>query len=265
MVDFDREAGSLEAFGDLFGNHDTAVLAAGAAEADGEIALALLDVVRQEIGEHLGDARKEFLSLRKAADVPGDARMLAGEGFEFRDVIWIREKTNIEDEVGILLDSVAEAEAGDVNADAGFAAGNRELLFDERPEFVDVELRRVDGDGGECADLFELVAFGLNILDDRTALTERMRAARFREATNEGSVVGFEEDQLGGHLSGNFTIKRGEAIKRLPPANINHQRGLADIGGVPGELGKFRKEIEGKIIYGIEAHILEAFEDSSLA
>ena len=54
-----------QTFAHLFRDHDRAMLAAGTAEGDGQVALAFLNVVRQQIDEQLRDALDEFLGLGK--------------------------------------------------------------------------------------------------------------------------------------------------------------------------------------------------------
>ena len=42
-----------QTFGHIFGDHDGAVLAAGATEGDGQIALAFMNVMRQQVDEQV--------------------------------------------------------------------------------------------------------------------------------------------------------------------------------------------------------------------
>ncbi len=46
----------VQALADFLGDHHRTMLAAGAAKADGEIALAFVDVVRQQVNQQIGDA-----------------------------------------------------------------------------------------------------------------------------------------------------------------------------------------------------------------
>src|SRR5690242_7105033 len=85
MGDFDFISRSCQLFLDLFGDHHRAVLPAGAAEADGQVALSFADVVRQQIDQQLADAGNKFPSLGKRADVLGDLGVASGEGPQLRD------------------------------------------------------------------------------------------------------------------------------------------------------------------------------------
>ncbi len=67
-------------FAHFFRNHHRAVLAAGAAEGDGQITLAFADVVRQQIDQQLGNALDEFFGLRKRANVLRHLGIASGKG-----------------------------------------------------------------------------------------------------------------------------------------------------------------------------------------
>jgi hypothetical protein len=51
MIFFDQEAGFFQALVDFAGDENGAVMAAGAAEGNGEIAFAFADVVRQKVNQ----------------------------------------------------------------------------------------------------------------------------------------------------------------------------------------------------------------------
>ena len=55
------EPGLRQALAKLVGDHHAAMMAAGAAERNGEIALAFLDVVRQQVDQQIGDTLDELL------------------------------------------------------------------------------------------------------------------------------------------------------------------------------------------------------------
>src|SRR5580658_5563810 len=96
------------------------MLAAGAAKTNGEIALAFVDVVREQVYQQIGDAGNELPRLRKRANVFGDTWMASRKRPEFRHEVRIGQEANVEDQVGLLGDSVAEAEAYTGNQNAFF-------------------------------------------------------------------------------------------------------------------------------------------------
>src|SRR6202049_2115097 len=95
----------------LFRDHYRAMLTTRAAEADRQIALAFVDVVGQQVNQQFGDALDEFLGLRKRANVFGHARMPSGERAELGHKMRIGEEADVEDQICVLGDTVAKAEA----------------------------------------------------------------------------------------------------------------------------------------------------------
>ncbi len=63
MHDLHAVSGSPQVAADFFGHHDGAVLSAGAAEGNRQVAFAFADVVRQQVNQQFGDAGEKFLRL----------------------------------------------------------------------------------------------------------------------------------------------------------------------------------------------------------
>src|SRR5271166_5686848 len=82
MHDFHFVSCSAQPLAHVFGNHDGTMLPAGATEADGQVALAFVNVVGEQVDEQFGDAADEFLRLRKRTNIFRDSRMAAGERTE---------------------------------------------------------------------------------------------------------------------------------------------------------------------------------------
>jgi len=76
--DFGGEAALFEGFFELLGEHDGAVFAAGAADGDGEVAFALVDVMGDEIDQETFDAAEKFGGLREGLDVVANFGIFAG-------------------------------------------------------------------------------------------------------------------------------------------------------------------------------------------
>src|SRR6266498_2748882 len=100
----------------------------GASEGYGQIALAFRDVVRQQINQQVGDALDELDSLRKRADVAGYGGMAPGVALELWNIVGIRKKADIEDQVAIRRHTVPVAETGHVDHDLGLLAFAAEAL-----------------------------------------------------------------------------------------------------------------------------------------
>jgi len=63
--DFHPVARLLQPFGNIFRDHDGAVLTDSAAEGNGQVTLSFVNVVRQKINQQLGDALNELFGLRE--------------------------------------------------------------------------------------------------------------------------------------------------------------------------------------------------------
>src|SRR5260370_37698235 len=111
MRDLNVITGVAKVLAVFFGYHAGAVLAAGTAEGDGQIALAFMDIVRQEVDEEIGDARNELAGLRERANIFRDAGIASRQGAKFRDKVRVRQEAHIEDQVGVLRNALAESEA----------------------------------------------------------------------------------------------------------------------------------------------------------
>src|SRR5258708_31402134 len=94
------------------GHGHGAVLAARASKRNSQVALAFTDVMGNEVDQQLGDPLQELNGLRKRLNVLGDLRVASGEMAELRDVVRVRQKAHIEDQIAIGRDSMAVSEAG---------------------------------------------------------------------------------------------------------------------------------------------------------
>ncbi len=131
MIHFGLITGLGQALADLFGDHYRPVLPAGAAKRYGQIAFPFANVMRQQIDQQAADPLHEFHSLRKRPDVPGHSRVFTGQILETRYVIWIRQKTHIENQVAVRRNSVSKAETGDVDHDRRLVAPAAESFADQ--------------------------------------------------------------------------------------------------------------------------------------
>src|ERR1700691_2600199 len=118
MPNFHAMSGFQQALPDFLRDHDGAVLAAGAAETDGEITFAFANVVGQQINEEVGDAPDKFLALRKRSNVLRHSRIFTGERTKCGHKVRVGQKANVEDKIGILGQAVPKAEADTGNQNA---------------------------------------------------------------------------------------------------------------------------------------------------
>ena len=115
------------------------MLPPGAAEADGQITLALVDVMGQQVNQQFGDALDELLRLRERPNVFGNARVTSGKWAEFGHEVWIGQEADVEDEVGVFGNSVTEAETDAGNEYAFLRSFLVETFRNVGAELVNVE------------------------------------------------------------------------------------------------------------------------------
>ena len=111
MHDLDAVSRLAKVLAYLFRDHYRTMLTTGAAEANRQIALAFVDVVGQQVNQQFGDALYEFFGLGKRANVFGHPRMPSGERAELGHKMWIGQEADVEDQICVLGDTVAKAEA----------------------------------------------------------------------------------------------------------------------------------------------------------
>src|SRR5215469_7192733 len=243
---------------DLIGDHHGPVMAARAAEADSEIALAFVNVVRQKVIQQIRDAGDELAGLRERPDVFRDGRILPRQLFEFRDVIRVRKEPHVEHQVAVGWESVPEAETRDVNEDARFVFVARELLPDEMPQIVNVELGSVDNQIGQRPNGREHSTFLFNAVTDLFLTSaEGMRAPRLAEAAANGFIRGLEEDQSRVDILAD-PAKSGRKLRQTRAfADIDNQRRASRRRGIADQFGELRNQVDGKIIDSVITLILK--------
>src|SRR5258708_12634987 len=69
--------------GDIFGNHDRTMLSPSATETNSQIALAFMDVVRQQVDQQIGDTLHEFLGPRQRPDLLPHSRVASCQRAKF--------------------------------------------------------------------------------------------------------------------------------------------------------------------------------------
>src|SRR6202140_3952532 len=105
-------------FADFLCDHDRTVLSARTPECDRQIAFALMDIVREQVHEQIGNARNEFPGLRERANVLGEARIASRQWPKLGHEMWIGQEAYVKNQVGVLGNSLtkSEAHAGHQNA-----------------------------------------------------------------------------------------------------------------------------------------------------
>src|SRR5690348_9695602 len=197
--DLGGEAALLEGLFDLLGEHDGAVFAAGATESNRQIAFAFANVMRNEVGKKALNTAEKLAGLRERTDVLLDFGILACIAAKARDEVRIWQETDVENEIGVRRNAKLVAKTDDGHEHRTLV-GILEALGDEVAQLVDVELSGIDAHVSEFADGFHESAFVTQTFADGERLAEGMRAPCFAVASEEGIVVGVDENQSDGMI-----------------------------------------------------------------
>src|SRR5580698_1651547 len=194
MHDLGRKTVLRQRFLYLLPEHDRAMLSAGAADGDRQIALAFGNVMRNQIGEQSFDATEKFASLRKRADVLLDFGIFASVAAQARNKVGIGKEAYIENQVRVRRNAIFVAKADDGNEHRTLI-GILKALGDEVPQLVNVELRGVDDHVRKFADGLHKRAFVAQAFANGKSFSQRMRAARLAIAAEECVISCIDEYQ----------------------------------------------------------------------
>src|SRR4029077_18147217 len=133
---------------DFLSDHHGAMLSAGAAEGNRQVALPFVNVMRKQVDEQVGDAGEELGSLWERTNVFGDTRVAPCKRTELGDEVRVGQKADVEDEIGVLGHALTKSEAHAGDQDTFFRGLFLESLGDVGAKFVNVELRSIDDEIG---------------------------------------------------------------------------------------------------------------------
>src|SRR5262245_43184344 len=103
------------------------MLASGASKTNRQVALALANVVRDQVYQQSGDAVNKFLGLRERADVLGYLGMPPRVRPERRNEMRVGQKAHIEEQIGVVRHPGLVAKAHDRDQDILVRAAGGEL------------------------------------------------------------------------------------------------------------------------------------------
>src|SRR5208337_2370141 len=179
----------VQAFAHFFGDHYRAVLAARASEADREVALAFVNIVRQKINQQIGDAQNELLRLRKGPDVLGHARMTSRKLPKFRHEMRVGEKANVEHQIRFLWHTVAKTKAHARDQNTFSRRLLAEGLGNMSAQLVHVELRSIDDNVRQGTNGRQVAPLSFDRSIDRRVRLKR-RSSTASEASRKATLVG---------------------------------------------------------------------------
>src|SRR5215218_7716894 len=169
----------------MLGYHDRAMPAAGAADSDGQVRLALLLVGRQQVVEQRGEAVVEVADPVRVLDVVDHVRVEPGLLAQVRLVVGIRQEAHVEGEVRVARRAVLEAEGHEGDRELAGPAMRQHLVRHHAPQAHGREVARVDGDVGALLQRRQQRALAGDRRLDRPPVGQRVAPARLLEAVDQ--------------------------------------------------------------------------------
>jgi hypothetical protein len=234
------------------------VLAAGAADGDRHVALALpLEALRG--AEQQRRVRlDELLRAVLREDVLRDVGVGAGVLAQGRDPVRVGKESYVSDVVGVARDAVLEPErhAGELEARRG---RGEERVLDAGAQLVLVQVRGVEQGVGRSAGRFEEAALGGDAVGEHAVALERVGAADLLEAADDHVVVGVDEHQVGFEAALAEVLDDAHEVgHERARAHVEDHRGPADLlaaGG--GQLGGLADERLREVVDDVVADVLQ--------
>src|SRR5258707_6515565 len=162
-------------------DNDRPVAAARAPDPDGEVALPLLDVARDHVGQEVVQLLDEARGVRLALHVADDRRVVAGEGLERGHEVRIGQEAHVEDEVRLRRHAVLVTEGHHGEHERRLLRAHVVMLADVVAELVHGVVGGVQDEVGDLADGAQGLALLADALDGGLVDGERMRPARLAD------------------------------------------------------------------------------------
>src|SRR6202795_115435 len=230
-----------------------------------QIALAFSNVMRDQIRQQALDSPQKFVRLRKRADIARHARILAAEGAQPRDEVWIRQKAHVENKIRVRGNAVAKSKAHHGNEQRP-PPRILETVNDELAQLVYVEFRGVNNHIREAPNGRHAPPLFPDSFGDRDAVAQRMRPAGLTETPNQCFVACFDEDERRGMVARQGAVENGELFDLLSFSRVHQQRGTLDFAAaLVIQLAEDWNQCDGKIIHAIKAKVLEGIQHGALA
>src|SRR5215212_5275190 len=255
-------AAAAEVARDPVGRHHGAVAAARAADADGDVGLALAPVEREQVVDEFREAPERLAHLVARVEEAHDARVVPRQLAQLRHEVRVRQMSYVKQQINVVRRAVLVAEAVDLHAHPRAAALRAEALDEEAAERVHGVLGGVDDLVGELPDLGHRVALAADGFEQAVAGVGRVRAARLAEAAHERLVRRLEEEDEDAQARGAQLLQTfGELAEEATLADVHDERGALDVRAVVvfglHETAEGRHQRQRQVVH---AEVAEVFE-----
>ena len=249
---------------------DAAVLAAGTADADHQLALAFLAVQRHRKVQQFERILQKPLCVRAAEHVVAHRLVVAGQRLELGYVKRVGQTAHIQHHVRLQGKSVFEAE-GHEGQGQPLGGADPEQRHHALAQLLGGKVGRVDVVVGMPLDSLQQRFFHIDRVGDRAVLEplgERMLAARFFEAHDQHVGFRVEKQQLdvGVRIFEVLDLLR-HLLVVLVAAHVDHHRDAlhAIVARAAAEVVERRQQRRRDVVHAVVAYILQHMQGGGLA
>ena len=240
--------------------------AAGAADREGEIALALGGIKRQQRFHEPNQAAEESGKMPIAPDIKRDPAVEAGERLQPGDIVRVAQEPDIEHQVRFAGQPMAVRERGHEHRHAGTAGA--EVAGEHALEFARADLARVDDQIGAAAHGAQEPALAADAFEQRAFAGERMAVPRFGVAALENFIGRVHEDE-----ARFFPGARGECVQggeqgariEIAGADVDADRERALRAAFRLGRNQVFEESEGHVVHRLEPQVLERLQGGAFS
>ena len=240
---------------------------AGAAHADCEAELALLNVQRHKKAQQVFHLFHEGAGLDAVKNILGHRPVKAGEGTQLLQIVGVRQKAHVEDQIRVQRQPVLEAESLHRDLQRALGTGGRDKVKELALKLAEGEVGAVDDEIRPLADGGQQVHLPVDrFLDAAAALGQRVRPARLLIAAHDGGHirVHVQDAAVAVHL---LELVDGlqQLVKAVFGAHVRHQGNLF-IAAARGnaELRKLRHQRHREIVHAVIIQILQHVRRAAL-
>ena len=150
MFHTDNQIFSPDKFRESFGNGDRSMLSSGTPNPDIKVGLAIVDVSRNQVIQHVHVSAEKFPGFFETHDVMRHIGIHTGLVPEILNKIRVWKKTHIDNQIAVTGDAVFEAEGYEINPHFCKIFGRDALgkTLQNSPQFVNIEICSVDNKVG---------------------------------------------------------------------------------------------------------------------
>src|SRR5438445_6064163 len=174
--------------------------------------------------------------------------MSSGVRTEGGNEVRIRQKSYIEEQVGVIGYTRLVAKADHRNHDVFVRAAGGEPGGDVRTQLMDVEFGAVHHDIRQGADGLQQTALLLERLLYRGIFSQRVGTASLTEAAQQRFIRGFKVKHRGIDLLAQRLNDPGQALELFAFADVGHQSGLFGFRGLFSQVSEAWYQVDGQVI-----------------